>query len=115
MRKQKGKNRVGVVYSTGENYDYEYEQNEEDETLSPPQQNLKVWIDRKGRGGKEVTLVKDFVGTEEDLKELGKKLKTSCGTGGSVKDGEIIIQGNQRDKVVELLVKFGYKVKKAGG
>ncbi|MFV0482839.1 MAG: translation initiation factor [Bacteroidales bacterium] len=115
MVKQKEKNRVGVVYSTGTNYNYQYEQNEEDETLPPAQQNLKVWIDRKGRGGKEVTLVKDFIGLEEDLKELGKSLKTSCGTGGSVKDGEIIIQGNHRDKVVELLIKFGYKAKKAGG
>ena len=78
-------------------------------------QQLKVWIDRKRRKGKEVTLITGFIGTNDDLKALGKTLKTKCGVGGSAKDEEIIIQGNHREKVVELLKNMGYKAKKAGG
>ena len=108
------KQRLGMVYST--NPDFEYSTNEEPEqaTLAPSQQNLRVWLDRKQRGGKQVTLVKGFVGSEEDLAELGRMLKSRCGVGGSAKDGEIIIQGDFRDRIVDILTREGYKAKKAG-
>lgn len=114
---QKNKNkRTGIVFSTNPDFDYSYDDEmDEVETLPPNQQHLKVWIDRKKRKGKEVTLVTGFVGTEEDLKALGKTLKTKCGVGGSAKDEEIIVQGNQREKILELLLGMGYKAKKAGG
>lgn len=93
-----------------------YDDNEEEaDTLPTGNQHLKVWIDRKKRRGKEATLITGFVGTRDDLKTLASHLKSKCGVGGSAKDGEIIIQGNHRDKVVELLLKDGYKAKKAGG
>ena len=108
--------KIGVVYSTNSEYDYDYNDGDNEiETLPPQQQQLKVWIDRKRRKGKEVTLITGFVGQEDDLKALGKTLKTKCGVGGSAKDGEVIVQGNQREKVVALLVEMGYKAKKAGG
>lgn len=104
----------GIMYST--NPDFKFESNSEHHaTLPPAQQNLRVMRDSKQRGGKTVTLVTGFVGTEDDLTHLGKLLKTKCGTGGSAKDGEIIIQGDMRDKVLDILVKEGYKVKKSGG
>lgn len=109
------KSRLNVVYSTNPDFQYESEAEASSETPEPSRQNLKVWLDRKSRGGKTVTLVKGFTGSESDLKELGKELKSRCGVGGSVKDGEIIIQGDFRDRVVDLLVKAGYKAKKAGG
>ncbi|MEM8907930.1 MAG: translation initiation factor [Bacteroidota bacterium] len=113
---KKGKNKR-IFYST--NPDYEFSMDEEANepaTLPPAEQNLRVMIDRKKRRGKEVTLVSGFVGEEADLKDLGKLLKSKCGVGGSVKDGEILIQGNHRDKVLELLLQQGYKrSKKAGG
>ena len=109
------KERLNVVYSTNPNFQYETETSNELETLTKQQQKLYVSIDRKLRGGKEVTLVEGFIGLEEDLKELGKTLKTKCGVGGSVKEGEIIIQGNFKEKVAELLIKEGYQVKKKGG
>lgn len=105
----------GIVYSTNPDFKFEFDQNEEQETLAPQQQDLRVWIDRKQRAGKQVTLVTGFVGSTDDLEVLGKLLKTKCGTGGSVKDGEIIIQGDVRDKVMDVLAKAGYKAKKAGG
>ena len=109
------KERLGMVYSTNPNFEYTTSQEEEPTTLPPQQQNLRVWLDRKHRGGKTVTLVKGFVGTEADLAELGRMLKSKCGVGGSAKDGEIIIQGDHRDRVVDLLTKAGYRCKKAGG
>lgn len=115
MAKNK-KKRIGVVYSTNPDYDYEHESKQEEETLPPQQQKLRVLIDRKQRGGKEVTLVTGFVGTEEALKDLGKFLKSKCGVGGSAKNNEIIVQGNQREKVVQLLLDKGYsQTKKSGG
>jgi len=116
MTKKNKKDRLGIVFSTNPDFEYEYQQEEGVETPAPNQQKLRVFIDRKQRKGKEVTLVTGFAGAEEDLKDLGKFLKTKCGSGGSVKDGEIIIQGNHRDKVVALLVDKGYtNTKKAGG
>ncbi len=113
---KKNKQLINVVYSTNPNFNYESESEEEQETLPKNQQKLYVSIDRKQRGGKDVTLVEGFVGTEEDIKELGKTLKSKCGVGGSVKDGEILIQGALRDKVFDLLFKDGYtQTKKKGG
>lgn len=109
------KNRINIVYSTNPDFVYEKEGNEDQPTLSPAQQNLRVWFDTKHRAGKTVTLVKGFVGLGKDLEELGKTLKNKCGTGGTVKNGEILIQGNHRDKIVSLLQQMGFGVKKAGG
>lgn len=114
MSKQK-KERLNVVYSTNPNFSYEFEQEDEQETLEPSKQLLYVSIDRKQRGGKEVTLIEGFIGSDDDLKELGKFLKSKCGVGGTAKDGEIIVQGSFRDKIMDLLVKEGYKVKRKGG
>jgi len=108
------KDRLGVVYSTSNDFDYEKEEHQEEETLPPQQQKLIVSLDRKNRKGKAVTLITGFVGTEDDLKDLGKFLKTKCGVGGSVKEGEILIQGDHRPKVVELLASKGYKAKRSG-
>ncbi|MDR1895880.1 MAG: translation initiation factor [Prevotellaceae bacterium] len=106
------KERLNVVYSTNPNYSYEYEDKEELETLAPEKQKLIVCLDKKQRAGKKVTLIKGFTGSVEDLKELGKEIKTKCGVGGSVKDGEILVQGDFRDKVVEYLNQKGYKAKR---
>ena len=102
----------GFVYSTDPTFKFEEESGSK-ETLAPAQQKMKVRLDTKHRAGKAVTLIEGFIGKEEDLEDLGKKLKSFCGTGGSAKDGEIIIQGDQRDKVIQWLSKNGYiKVKR---
>ena len=105
------KNRIHVVYSTDPNYNYEYNNETEDETLPPEKQNLRVMLDSKQRKGKTVTLVQGFVGREDDLKELAKVLKNKCGVGGSVKDGEIIIQGEVKEKVLNILRENKYRAK----
>lgn len=109
------KSKKNIVYSTNPDFEYEYDQEEENTTLDPSDQLLYVSIDRKQRKGKEVTLIENFIGSTEDLKDLAKKLKSACGVGGSVKDGDIIIQGNHRDKVLSLLDKDGYRTKRKGG
>lgn len=117
MGKKSKKKRIGVVYSTNDNYDYNFDDDaNEVEDLAPNQQKLRVLIDRKQRRGKEVTLVTGFVGSEDTLKELGKFLKQKCGVGGAAKDGEIMVQGNHREKVVNLLKEKGYtQTKQSGG
>ena len=109
------KDRLNVVYSTNPDFKYELDDEEEQTTLQPSQQRLRVQLDRKNRGGKVVTLVTGFIGTEDDLKELGKFLKSKCGGGGSANDGEIIVQGDFKQKVLELLKKEGYTQTKTVG
>ena len=106
------KKRLGVVFSTNPDFVYEAEAEAEPTTIEPQKQNLIVTIDRKGRGGKQVTLVTGFIGTSDDLAELGRALKVKCGVGGSAKDGEITIQGDFRDRVVSLLKDMGYRAKR---
>ena len=106
---------VGVVYSTDPNFQYRYEEEPEAETLSPGRQDLRVLRETKGRGGKTVTLIRGFVGTAADLEALGRLLKNRCGIGGAVKEGEIILQGDMRDKVCAILSQEGYRFKRAGG
>lgn len=109
------KKRDGVVYSTSEDFDFNETDEGGDITLPRQQQHLRIQLDKKARGGKQVTLVTGFQGTEEDLKALGKAVKIKCGVGGNVKDGEILIQGDFRDKILDFLITEGYKAKKAGG
>ncbi len=109
------KKKINIIYSTNQNFDYDYDDEQEEETLPNSEQKLYVSIDRKQRKGKAVTLVEGFIGTDDDLKDLGKILKTKCGVGGSAKNGEIIIQGEHKDKVFDLLKNEGYGVKKKGG
>ena len=112
MAENDWKKRLGVVFSTNPDFSYEEETVEEQQTLEPSRQNLIVSIDRKGRAGKQVTLVTGFVGTSDDLADLGRVLKVKCGVGGSAKDGEITVQGDFRERIVTLLKDMGYKVKR---
>lgn len=111
-KKNDWKKREGIVYSTSDSFEYQYQHREQSQTLPPQQQNLRVTLDKSGRAGKQVTLVTGFVGTSEDLQALGKLLKSQCGVGGSVKDGEILIQGDLREKLADVLTGQGYKVKR---
>ncbi|MCC6181076.1 MAG: translation initiation factor [Bacteroidia bacterium] len=111
---KKDKNRVNVVYSTNPNFNYEHNEDEDAVTLEPAKQNLKIYLDRLG-GGKLLTRISGFIGTEADLNDLAKILKQKCGVGGNAKDGEILIQGDNRDKILDILLKANYKAKKAGG
>jgi translation initiation factor 1 len=114
MSKKNKPDSKGFVYSTDPNFKFEEDQDHVD-TLAPERQVLRIWLDTRIRGGKAATLVKGFIGKQEDLEELGKKLKNHCGTGGSAKDGEIIVQGDQREKVLQWLLKNGYKNSKKAG
>jgi translation initiation factor 1 len=102
----------GLVYSTDPNFKIEEETEDEQQTLLPAEQKIKIRLDKKHRGGKMVTLIENFIGTNADKEDIGKKLKTSCGTGGSGKEGEILVQGDNRDKVLQWLLKNGYKQSK---
>lgn len=113
-KKNDWKKREGIVYSTESDYSFEYNEGQQAVTPPPQQQNLKIMLDKSGRAGKQVTLISGFVGSSEDLDGLGKLLKSKCGVGGSVKDGNVLIQGDLRDKVVHVLQAAGYKAKRSG-
>ncbi len=109
------KKKKNIVYSTNPDFQFDYDEDPEEDTIPNNQQTLRVLLDKKQRKGKVVTLIEGFKGSSEDLKELGKTLKSKCGGGGSAKDGEILIQGDHRDKIMDLLKADGYKVKRVGG
>jgi translation initiation factor 1 len=109
------KDRLGVVFSTNPDFNFTHDKDDEQETLQANRQDLRVCLDKKQRKGKSVTLITGFIGKDDDLKELGKLLKTKCGVGGTVKEGEILIQGDFRAKVLDILKKEGYKAKQSGG
>lgn len=106
---------VGIVYSTNQEFEYSFDNEEVAETLAPEKQKLKIQLDKKSRAGKQVTLIMGFIGNDADVENLSKKLKNLCGCGGSVKDGEILIQGDVRDKVLTWLIAQSYKAVKVGG
>lgn len=108
MKNNDWKDRLNIVYSTNHDFQYSTDEKEEIDTLPKQQQKLRVSIEKNHRGGKTVTIVKNFVGNEEDLKELGRLLKTKCGVGGTAKEGEILVQGEFKEKIIELLKKEGY-------
>jgi len=113
-KKNKKESEGGLMYSTNSNLQFNNFDDEEQESLSAGEQNLRIHLDRLG-GGKSVTRVSGFVGTDDEIDKLGKELKQKCGVGGNVKDGNVLVQGDHRDKVLQLLLKMGYKAKKAGG
>ena len=108
MKNNDWKDRLNVVYSTNPDFAYITDEKEENETLPKQQQKLRVSMEKNHRGGKTVTLVRNFIGTEADMIELGRLLKTKCGVGGSVKDGEILVQGDFKEKIIDILKKEGY-------
>lgn len=111
-KNKKSRNAVGVVYSTNPDYQYQYDDSDEQvKTLPPAKQRLHVRMERSGRGGKTVTVVDNFVGSDDDLQALGRTLKTKCGVGGTAKDGQIIIQGDFRERIATLLKELGYPAK----
>lgn len=110
----KNKNKLGIVYSTDPDFEFSNNTHHEEEAVPPQKQNLRIWLERN-KGGKVTTVVEGFRGPEAELTELGKKLKQLCGAGGSVKDGEILVQGDARDKILQYLIKQGYQAKTAGG
>ncbi|MBD1429294.1 translation initiation factor [Sphingobacterium litopenaei] len=115
MAKQKKQKFEGIVFSTDSNFEYEFDSHETVETLPPNRQKLKVLLDKKSRKGKVVTIVEGFVGDDDDLQTLAKTLKQKCGVGGSAKDGEILIQGDFKQKIYDLLKSLEYQVKIVGG
>ena len=117
MRKKNNdwKKRDGIVFSTADSFDYQFGEEETANSLPTSQQKLRILLDKKSRAGKQVTLVEGFIGSEEDLKDLAKLLKNKCGVGGSAKEGEILIQGDHREKVLQVLIQAGYGAKKVGG
>ena len=112
---KKSKGATGVIYSTNPDFNYQFEYKDEETTLPPQQQDLRVLLDKKQRAGKAVTLITGYIGAQSDLEALGKLLKSKCGVGGTVKDGEILIQGDHREKIINLLLQSGFKAKKSGG
>jgi translation initiation factor 1 len=114
-KKNDWKKRDGVVFSTNPEFEFQQTGGEEQSTLPPHQQQLKIFLDKTGRAGKQVSVVSGFIGSSQDLETLGKMLKSKCGVGGSVKDNEVLIQGDVREKILQILLKEGYKAKKAGG
>jgi translation initiation factor 1 len=110
----KHKDRINIVYSTNPNFSYQHEDDSEPETRTPENQNLRIWLERY-KGDKKATVIKGFVGKIDDCEALAKMLKNHCGSGGSVKENEIIVQGDHRDKVLNFLIQKGYKAKKSGG
>lgn len=115
MSEKNKKSRKGVVYSTNPDFNYSYDEETEETTLPPQQQDLRVLLDKKSRKGKRVTLITGFRGKSDDLINLGNMLKIKCGTGGSVKEGEIIIQGDFTERIIKILHDNGYKAKRSGG
>lgn len=115
MSKKEFKNRAGIVYSTNPGFQYSTTNEEVNVSNFPENQDLRVFLERKQRAGKTVTVIRGYVGEKKDLELLGKTLRAKCGTGGSVKDGEILVQGDFREKIVQLLLIMGFKAKKAGG
>jgi translation initiation factor 1 len=115
MNKFNNKLKTNIVYSTNKNFINEVEENEDVDTPAPGSQMLKIWLEKNSRGGKTVSVIKGFQGPEDELEKLAKMLKTKCGVGGSVKEGDILIQGDHREKILKILTDAGYKAKKAGG
>lgn len=115
MKQGKNQKAEGIVYSTNPDFQYQYNTEPEQETLPPQQQNLRIMLDKKLKGGKKATLITGFVGKESDLADLAKQLKNLCATGGSVVEGDVLIQGDFRQKVFVFLIKKGFKAKMAGG
>ncbi|TAH42956.1 MAG: translation initiation factor [Bacteroidetes bacterium] len=111
---KKSKEKDGVVYSTNPDFTYQNKPLQGTVTLSPAQQDLRVGLDKKNRGGKVVTIVTGFLGKDADIEKLGKELKSKCGVGGAVKDGDILVQGDHRDRVLKILLESGYRAKKSG-